>query len=137
MNPSTPAPVDPPLEEPITYSFGYLIAISLFWISLNACLLVATFLKETPTFWTNAGGYSIAVRDTVLFFYYPLLVLFLLFQVGTTVLFASLCLHHPRRFGIFGLAAMTPAWFLTLVSLALLMANNVANFLHGRPLHWH
>ena len=104
---------------------------------MNVGFLATTGLKETEAFWRNYGGYPLWLRDYVLFFYYPMTMLLLIFQSLTTVGFSITMIRNRRREGFYGVLIMLPSWLLTFVALGLLMANNIINYLEGRPLHWH
>lgn len=54
-------------------------------------LLWFSWLRETPSFWTNAGGYPVWLRDVVRYSYYPLL----LGSLGGTALYFALLLSRP------------------------------------------
>lgn len=115
----------------------FLILVGAFWLLANLGFIGTTALKETEIFWRNRGGYPVPLRDFVRIFYYPLTILMLSFQSLTTVSFFFSFVKQRRREGLYGLLVMGPSWLLTLMGIGLLVANNVLNFLEGRPLHWH
>jgi hypothetical protein len=92
-----------------------------------------TVLRESSMFWRNAGGYPVALRALVLETYYPATgVLLLVFVVGTIRAFAGA--RTTSRFSVVGWRILT----LTVgFGLAIASANNVANLMDGRPLHYH
>lgn len=50
------------------------LALALVALAVGMPLLIwFSWLRETPAFWTNAGGYPVWLRDLVLLSYYPLL----------------------------------------------------------------
>ena len=56
-------------------------------------LVSLSLLRETPSFWTNAGGYPIWLRELVLIAYYPLF----LMSLGGTALYSYLLVSSPPR----------------------------------------
>lgn len=97
---------------------------------------VFTMLKETPSFWHNAGGYPVGLRDLVLVAYYPLLGLNLLIGVGVGALVASEY-RVVGRGAWWALAVGALMWATLVLNVGWLVANNVENVLIGRELHYH
>ena len=99
-------------------------------------LLPFVWLREDQRFWTNAGGYPLWLRDLVLVAYYPLLLLY-----GSLLAFLSwLLLCRPvRSVRLFYGQAMvlTLLWAVLALVAVLMLANNFANLIDGRPLHAH
>lgn len=92
-----------------------------------------TILRESSLFWRNAGGYPVALRTLVLETYYPATgVLLLFFAVGTIRAFAGA--RTISRFSVVGWLVLTLA---VGFGLAAAGANNIANLMDGRPLHYH
>jgi hypothetical protein len=118
------------------WKFARFVAFGVLFLLLSLVFLGLTALKESDLFWSNAGGYSIGFRDFVLKMYYPLTILFLLFQSTTTLGFFVLCWGVRRSDGLMGLVALVPSWILSIAGITLLLANNVLNLLNGRSLHW-
>ncbi len=104
---------------------------------LNGGWIVVTLLKETPSFWTNAGGYPLFLRDAMQLYYYPTLYLIVVVQIGLTAFFAYALKQQQSMLGILGLLSLGPSWLLLLICGAILTANNFSNLLSDRPLHWH
>lgn len=122
--------------EAVLAKTGYLWAGLMAFIT-NAGILILTLLKETPLFWLDVGGYPIWLRAFVLNFYYPLLAVvvlsFLLF--GVFLLMAALQRRYMEILGY--VCAIAPGAALFLVSIGILIANNIANLMQGLPLHHH
>lgn len=92
------------------------------------------WLRETPLFWRNAGGWSEWFRDTVRLSFWPLLL------VQTVGLAAStgwgVLLPDPRRGHlILRLGALMLLWMAWTGMLGFVLANNLVNLLEGRPIH--
>lgn len=98
---------------------------------------VLTVLKETPAFWTNAGGYPVGLRHFVLDFYYPLLLTYLVTLIALTLRGVSLLFRNDCAAALLFFAALMPAWLVTFLTIGLLVANNAVNLIEGRPLHYH
>ena len=101
------------------------------------CLGGLTILKETPHFWTNAGGYPIGLRHFVLHGYYPVLFAYLLILVALTMRGIYLFFKQESASGLVFLIALAPAWICTGLVIGLLIANNVINLIEGKPFHSH
>ena len=99
-------------------------------------LLPFVWLREDSRFWTNAGGHPLWLRDLVLVAYYPLLLVY-----GALLPFLSwLWLCCPARsVRLFCVEATVLAllWVVVALVITLMLANNVANLIDGRPLHAH
>lgn len=109
-------------------SLGVLVLeLLVFWFSC---------LRENQAFWTNAGGYPVGLRHFVLTFYYPLLALNALLLALLT--FGFLARLKPP-FAMVGLqvALLLLCWGMFFGSAAVSWANNLLNFLEGRPIHDH
>lgn len=102
----------------------------------ESMLLWFACLRENRAFWTNAGGYSLSLRDAVLFFFYPLLVVNLLVLVGLTVAFVA-TLRPPVSMIVLKLSALLVCWGVFSGAIAVSGSNNLMNLLEGRPLHQH
>ena len=98
-------------------------------------LLAAAWLRETPLFWRNAGGFPVALRELVHYGFLPGLVVDgLLVGAAVLALVRHRGAHRPlARFGL--LLAALQAMLLTAAVLVVL-ANNLDNFINGRPVHW-
>ena len=108
--------------------------------ALGLLLLVTntgfSVLKENPLFWRNAGGYSVGLRQAVLFWYYPLLganCLVCVFYSGLAAARHSVFGH--TSFWAVGVAVLL--WSMLFLNVGLLLANNVENVVNGRPVHYH
>ena len=104
-----------------------LLELLVFWFSC---------LRENQAFWTNAGGYSEGLRETVKTFYYPLLI-FNAILLGLLTFTFIARLKPP--YSIIGLqiCMLMACWGLFFGSAAVSWANNLLNFLEGRPIHYH
>lgn len=101
--------------------------ILLFWFSC---------LREDQVFWTNAGGYPVGLRHTVLFGFYPLLALNLAGLLGLTFVFLA-TLRRPLCMVGLKLSAILICWGVFSGAMAISGANNLINFLEGKPIHGH
>lgn len=111
-------------------------------LSLIPCALVMAalvfwfaWLKETPLFWRNAGGYPLWMRELVLEAFYPVLALHLLLLVLLSFSF----LVQPSRGWLCCIESVLAVvlWTMMAATAAVVVTNNVANLLEGRPLHSH
>ncbi len=115
------------LFKPLFYTAALLMA---------GLLLPFVWLRETPYFWTNAGGYPLWLRDLVLFTYYPLLLVY----VGLLSFMSWQLICRPPRFArLFCVEALVLLflWLVVALVATLMLANNIANIIDGRPLHDH
>ena len=105
-------------------------------VMLAAVLLYSAFLRETPAFWTNGGGYPIWLRDFVLATFYPLL-----FMYGGLVAFLSwqLVRWPMPNMGLFWMEAISLLilWGAGGLVTTIVVANNISNMIDGRPFHSH
>ena len=62
-------------------------------VFLGWILVMAEILRETPEFWTNAGGYPVWMRDAARDWFFPLLLL----GVGNLAGLCWLALSLPAR----------------------------------------
>ncbi|MCC5842496.1 MAG: hypothetical protein JJT96_20435 [Opitutales bacterium] len=111
------------------------IALGILSLIFAIGLGVLTSLKETPEFWTHAGGYPVGLRHLILHFYYPTLLAYLLFLASFTTRGLNLSIKGDCGKGLLYLLALAPAWLITAFNIGLLVANNVVNLLEGNPLH--
>jgi hypothetical protein len=108
-------------------------------LAANGALLLTitgfALLKEDPMFWRNAGGWPIWLRETVKFTFYPLLASELLVLLALSAcVFGSRTLASLRRRTL-PLTGLMWMWAGSVVMVVI--GNNIANLLTGRPLHWH
>lgn len=120
-------------SQPLTF-FKPLFYFAAFMMA--GFLLPFVWLRETPYFWTNAGGYPLWLRDLVLISYYPLLLVYL-----SSLFFLSwqmLC-QPARSVRGFCVEAMVLGllWLVAALVMTLMISNNIANIIDGRPLHDH
>lgn len=103
---------------------------------LAGLLLPFVWLREQPEFWTYAGGYPLWLRQAVLLGFYPLLL-----AQGVLITFLScLLVRSPSRFARLVYAeavVLLLHWAVLALVVLMMLANNVANLLDGRPLHDH
>ena len=113
--------------KPLFYTAALLMA---------GLLLPFVWLRETPYFWTNAGGYPLWLRDLVLIAYYPLLMVY----VGLLSFLSWQLIFRPSRctrlFCVEALALLF-LWLVVALVATLMLANNITNIIDGRPLHDH
>lgn len=111
-----------------------LVMADLASLGCGGVLLWFAWLRETPEFWRNSGGYPLLLRDAVLVLFYPLLVVSVLTVAGLTL---ALCARF-RRFGAdVALRALLllGCWSLLCGTVCVAFANNVDNLREDRPLH--
>jgi hypothetical protein len=113
MHPHPPASPRGALDAVVFLSAALFTAIP------ESILIWFSSLRESNAFWTNAGGYSLGMRDTVLLYYYPLAALVFLLLLKLK------------------LAALLGCWGLFFSSLAISTADNIINLLEGRSLFNH
>ncbi len=120
-------------SQPVTLLKPLLYAVAILMAGL---LLPFVWLREAPQFWTNAGGYPLWLRDLVLVAYSPLLLIY----VGLLGFLSWLWIFRPSRFArLFCVEALVLLFLWAVVALVatLMLANNIANLIDGRPLHDH
>ena len=112
----------------------------LFWCVVNGglagLLLLAALWRETPTFWRNAGGYPLWLRDIVYILYYPALTVYFVGLASLSWMSIRL-LASGYKSGVILFAVSLVQWVLLTVIVTITVWNNVDNLLNGRPLHWH
>jgi len=99
-------------------------------------LLPFVWLRETPYFWTNAGGYPLWLRDLVQVAYYPLLFVY----AGWLAFLSWQWMFRPSPSAkLFCVEATVLAlmWMVVVLVAMLMLANNISNLIDGRPLHDH
>ncbi len=96
-----------------------------------------TVLKENPLFWRNAGGYSVALRQGVLLWYYPLLAVNTLISIVYSGLAAGARQRLLSQSSILAIGVAVLLWAMLFLNIGLLIANNVENVLNGKPVHYH
>lgn len=118
---------------------GMLIAMGLVLPSLvltGTLVLCFSWLRETPIFWRNEGGYPLWLRETVLETFYPLLGV----HVMLLALQSVMLVRRPpgsARWWLVEAGTLVMVWFALGASGLIVAANNVDNLLHGRPVHAH
>jgi len=102
---------------------------------LLGILSVFVWLKETPLFWRNAGGWPIWLRELVFYSFYPFLGLEFLLFFGFIWTGSKTDPAGDARGWRWGVAL----FFLLCLGgiVGYLVSNNIYNLLHGYPLHWH
>lgn len=115
---------------PVVWVAGLLLNLPLMGV-----MGILALLRETPRFWTNAGGYPIWLRSWVLVGYPLFFGLELLFLSWMTV--ASLRVKCVRDAGLrLGMGLLLLQWMWTAAVLVFLIWDNVENLIEGRPWHW-
>lgn len=103
---------------------------------LGVLLVGAACLRETPLFWTHAGGYPVGLRFLVRFGFFPLWLAVAVVTLG--VLGRGLAsLRREGMTGLLSLAAGSVQGGLLLVATCIAFHNNISNLLSGLPLHYH
>ncbi|MBB5032967.1 hypothetical protein [Prosthecobacter vanneervenii] len=103
---------------------------------LAGVLLLFVWLREEPRFWTYAGGYPVWLQQTVLLAFYPLL----LAQCALLAFLSWQLISRPSRQArlcCMELLMMVVHWGMLGLVVLMMVANNVANLMDGRPLHDH
>lgn len=103
---------------------------------LAGILLPFVWLREDPSFWTYAGGYPVWLRQAVLVGFYPLL----LAQMSLLAFLSWQMLRRPLRHARLCCVEMLLVvlhWGVLAVVVLMMVANNLANLIDGRPLHDH
>lgn len=98
-------------------------------------LVVMAWLREDPMFWRNAGGYPVWLRETVHAAFVPLF----LVQAAALVFGTLRALLH-RSWSMIQLVlapVFLGCWILLGAAAMQAVANNVANWFGGRPIHSH
>lgn len=93
-------------------------------------------LRETPSFWRNAGGYSVGLRELVLAGFYPAFGIFVLLLVGAGFVGGKM-LRQNIRAGALLLLACAFNLLLCAAIVTIVAWNNLENILQGLPLHHH
>ena len=99
-------------------------------------LCVASWLRETPLFWENAGGYPIWLRETVYALFYP--------WYGLTLMLLVIWQYYLTQGALRARWMLIPCimstlfvWGIFFGSNCIILANNIDNLLNGRALHSH
>ena len=116
------------------------IASGLVWSVLltlfGAGVTMAAFLRETPLFWRNAGGYPEELRSLIFYGFYPMWALYFFgLLLGSMAGWRMIAVGH--RGGAIFLLACAVNWLLFAALTMFVIWNNVENVLEGRPLHYH
>lgn len=99
-------------------------------------LITFSYLREEPLFWRNEGESPIRLRELVATFYYPLLLLELLF-LGAFTGFSIHRLSTRSSSASLAVILLPMLWGLYFMLIANSVFNNLENLFLGRPLHWH
>jgi hypothetical protein len=99
-------------------------------------LIPSACLREQSSFWRNAGGWPMWLREFVGLSFFPLLVLEFLLLVA----FSAACVRFLAKrctAGSSAVVVLPVLWALFLLVITILAANNLENLMTGRSLHWH
>lgn len=99
-------------------------------------IIIGATLKETPSFWLNAGGYPEELRSILLVVFYPAYGIYFLWLTVVT-LAAWRLLRVFKTAGTLLLLASGVNWLLLAISTTIVVWNNVENLLQGLPFHYH
>lgn len=113
---------------------GFVIS-SMFLLGCGCLLVWFACLRETRSFWLDSGGYPILLRDLVLNFYYPLLVVSITGMIALTTT-AVVITRIPRGFRLFKRLMLASCWLLVIASMTISLRNNIGNLWNGRPLNY-
>ena len=111
-------------NKPKSTRLQYCKCIVLLLMSLLLAQLV--IWREMDEFWMNSGGYDLRLREFVLFTFYPYLFFVLVVAITLTSSIIKYFFKHLRFYGYEIVLAL--AWVVILACLALMLANNIANF---------
>lgn len=103
-------------------------------VPVAAWILFEAVLKESSTFWTNAGGWSVTFRHWVLYSFYPslfLLAAFLLYLSIGGMRHFKFVKAHP----IVSLSPLLLAWLVLGATGVVIVTDNMQNIIHGKALH--
>lgn len=103
---------------------------------LITLLIFLALLREQPSFWLNAGGWSIWLRNLVETGFYSLFSLELMLLSGFSVLMI-VNVQSAKEDGAVAIVCLSILWILYLVIVLIVVANNLENIVAGRPAHWH
>ncbi len=120
--------------EGLQISIGFVIA-SVFLLGCGCLLVWFSCLRETRSFWLDSGGYPILLRDLVLNFYYPLLVVSITGMIALTTA-AFVITRIPIGFRLFKSLMLASCWSLIIASMTISLSNNIGNLWNGRPLNY-
>lgn len=100
-------------------------------------VIVSAFalLREDPLFWQNAGGWPIWLREVVLYTFYPLFGLLLMLFTALALICVSGIGLGPAKMWVRVPTLLLALW-LGAIGIVV-VGNNIANLITGRPLHWH
>lgn len=119
---------------PVGAVHGFLLLVN---VLLAMVLVMGAILRETPLFWTNAGGYPLLLRDFVKYGF-PLLWLIVGGLASLAVLRSWALLRSGRTHaGIAGLLVSLLHWGLWGTATGIAVWNNLNNLLRGLPVHSH
>jgi hypothetical protein len=103
-------------------------------VLLAVGLLIEGVLKEMPLFWQNRGGYSIALRQWVLYSFYPSF-----FLLTACLAYLSFGMNrHAKTIRQHPISALLPvglAWLLMGATGVVVVIDNLENLFKGAPLH--
>jgi CBS domain containing-hemolysin-like protein len=122
--------------KPSPVRFFGALALAAALTMFGLAVLAGAWLRETPSFWRNAGGYPVALRHLVLVGFYPALVIYFFSLIFGSVVGWQLLRARHRSGGIL-LLACALNWLLFFAITAVVLWNNVDNIMNGRPLHYH
>ncbi len=112
------------------------IALGLVGGGLCALLVWFAWLRETPLFWRNMGGYPVWLRTTVLWAFHPLLAVCFMGSVYLSWALLARWTGSSRLWAVqAGLVLL--CWAMVGLSVLFAAANNISNIIDGRPLHSH
>jgi len=97
---------------------------------------VGAWLRETPLFWQNAGGYPVWLRDAVFSLFYPWYALSLLGLVFWQCLMLEAALR--TRWTVVPCILCTLFYWGIFCGInCVILSNNIVNLINGRSLHYH
>lgn len=119
-------------HKPSRWSERFAIVFALL---LCALLVRLTLWKESEIFWLAIGGYPIWQRRLVELLYYPymLFTLLALLALSWSAILRLITQLQVKRVWLLLLFA----WVVFGSCLGLLFANNLLNYIQGRPIHYH
>ena len=122
--------------KPSSARFFGAVAVATALTTFGLAVLGGAVLRETPSFWRNAGGFPIALRDLIFASFYPAFVIYFLSLIFGSIAAWQL-LQARRPSGGILLLACALNWLLLFAITAVVLWNNIENLMDGHPLHYH
>lgn len=131
----------PPITRPYEKAPRRNISSAAWWMDvlgllcLIAILIGMGWLRETPLFWRNEGGWPVWLRDVVRWTFWPLLLCVVLRLAWRTLRTLLRPGPNPRHL-LVQIPVLMALWLLLGGVTGFVLANNMVNVLEGRPMHF-